>query len=429
MIDIGCLRAEPQRFAQGWRDQNVTVDVDALLALDADVRQLKHASETARAEAKAASKQIGAAAKAGGDIAAAREQARQLGDEAKQLDQQRQDKESALHLALLELPNICDDAVPVGGDESANVTRRSWGTPPELPCAAEPHWDIATRLEIIDFERGAQLSGSGFVIYRGLGARLQRALISYFLDHLVSEHAYLEHQLPLLVRGEALRGTGNLPKFADQLYHVTADELYSIPTAEVPLTNLHANEILEASQLPLRYCAHTACFRREAGAAGIGTRGIQRVHQFDKVEMVQIVEPEHSAETLEQMVGVAEGLLQSLDLHYRVLELCTADTSFSSARTYDLEIWSPGTGSWLEVSSISNCTDFQARRIPLRYRPQAKGKPALVHTLNGSALALPRVVIGLLERYLQADGSVLVPPVLRAYMGGVERITAPGADA
>jgi len=315
--------------------------------------------------------------------------------------------------------------VPVGADESANVVRRSWGEPPELPCAAEAHWDIAARLDLIDFERGAQLSGSGFVVYRGAGARLQRALVAYFLDRLTTIHGYLEHQLPLLVRPDALLGTGNLPKFADQLYHVEADELYGIPTAEVPLTSLHADEILAADQLPLRYCAHTQCFRREAGAAGVGTRGIQRMHQFDKVEMVQIVAPDRSAQALEEMTALAEGLLQELGLHYRVLELCTADTSFSSARTYDLEAWSPGTGSWLEVSSVSNCTDFQARRIPLRYRAESGAKPQLVHTLNGSALALPRVVIAILETYLQADGNVRVPEVLRGYLGGVDVIAGP----
>lgn len=428
MIDLQRLRKEADWFRSAWQRRGLEVDVDALLALDADVRQLKSQAENLRAEANQASKAIGKIVREGGDIAAARAEAGRLGDEAKALDDERQGREADLQNRLMELPNPVQAAVPDGLDEHANRVVRSWGEPPELPCAAEPHWDIAPRLGLIDFERGTRLSGSGFVVYTGLGARLNRALINWFLDQLTGEHGYREHAVPILVRTQVMEGTGQLPKFADQSYAVPLDELHLIPTAEVPLTNLYAGEIFEAEQLPLRLTAHTPCFRREAGAAGVGTRGIQRVHQFDKVEMVQIVAPETSDAALETMTATAEDLLQRLDLHYRVLELCAGDTGFSSAHTYDLEVWSPGTGTWLEVSSCSNCEAFQARRIPLRYRDSGKGKPEPVHTLNGSGLALPRVVIALLESNLQADGSVLLPSVLRPYLGGVERLTPVETD-
>jgi seryl-tRNA synthetase len=274
----------------------------------------------------------------------------------------------------------------------------------------------------MDFDRAAKLSGSGFVVLKGAGARLARALIAWFLDQHTTKHGYTELAVPFVVLPAAMQGTGQLPKFADQLYHCRDDELLLIPTAEVPVTNYHADEILEAGHLPIKYTAHTPCFRREAGAAGIGTRGMTRVHQFDKVEMVWFTKPEQSAADLITLRGHAEALLQQLGLHYRVLELCTGDTGFSSAHTYDLEVWSAGTQSWLEVSSCSSFTDFQARRANIRYRPAAGEKPQHVHTLNGSGLALPRCLIALLETYQQADGSVIIPEVLRSYMGGCERI-------
>jgi seryl-tRNA synthetase len=278
-------------------------------------------------------------------------------------------------------------------------------------------------LGLIDFIRGTQLAGSGFVAYRGDGARLQRALVSYFLDcH--RDNGYEEIAPPFLVRPEIMQGTGQLPKFADQLYATRDDDLLLIPTAEVPVTNLYAGQILGADKLPMRFCAHTPCFRREAGAAGIGTRGITRVHQFEKVEMVWITKPEESEAALETMRAHAETLLTNLGLRYRILDLCTGDIGFGAARTYDLEVWSPGTDSWLEVSSVSTCTDFQARRMGLRYRSEAKAKPQVAHTLNGSGLALPRCLIAVLETYQQADGSIKVPAVLQPYLGGQTELAA-----
>ena len=398
-----------------------TVDVPALIALDDGVRRLKAECEQLRAEAKTASKAIGQVAREGQDVAAAKAAARELSDQAKAVNDRRAAIEDELNEKLMGLPNPCQDLVPVGPDESHNVVVRSWGELPELPCDPKPHWDIAPELGILDLERGARLSGSGFAVLMGQGARLERALVTWFLDHL-REHGYLEIAAPFLVRSEALTGTGQLPKFGDQLYHCGEDDLYLIPTAEVPVTNLYAGEILDGGQLPKRFCAATQCFRREAGAAGVGTRGIQRVHQFTKVEMVWYAHPDKSEAALHEMMGHAEALLQALGLHYRVLELCTGDTGFGSTHTYDLEVWSPGTGSWLEVSSCSNCQDFQARRMGLRFRDEPKGKPQAVHTLNGSGLALPRVLIALLETGLQADGTVAVPEVLQPYLGGLTRI-------
>ena len=424
MIDLNMLRAEPKHFADAWQNRGMTVDVDALLALDADVRRLKTESESKRAEANAASKAIGKAAKEGKDINEAREHARLLGEEAKALDKQRAEQEDELKNQILGLPNPCLAAVPVGKDEEENQVVSTWGEAPEFDFAPQAHWDLALELDIIDFEGGSSLSGSGFVIYKGLGARLNRALINYFLSTLSEEHGYTELGVPLLVGPDAMTGTGQLPKFGDQLYKCTDDDLYLIPTAEVPVTNYLSGEILEADQLPTKFTAYTPCFRREAGAAGIGTRGITRMHQFDKVEMVWLTKPETAEADLLTMRSHAEGLLQALGLHYRVLELCTGDTGFSSAHTYDLEVWSPGTGTWLEVSSCSIFTDFQARRAKLRYRPEPGAKPQYLNTLNGSGLALPRSFIAILETYQQADGSIRIPDVLKPFMG-CEQITKP----
>ena len=417
MIDLAALRANPDIFAQSWQDRGEEVDVAELLAQDEQVRKLKAAAEGKRAEAKEASKAIGAAARKGEDVSAAKEHARSLGDEAKALDAERQGVEQQLEGVLLRLPNPCLPAVPKGGGADDNVEIGQGGVDTAFDFQPKPHWELAERLGLIDFARGAQLAGSGFVAYRGDGARLQRALVSYFLDcHRAND--YEEIAPPFLVRPEIMQGTGQLPKFADQLYATRDDDLLLIPTAEVPVTNLYAGQIIEADKLPMRFCAHTPCFRREAGAAGIGTRGITRVHQFEKVEMVWITKPEDSNAALETMRGHAEALLTSLGLKYRILDLCTGDIGFGAARTYDLEVWSPGTDSWLEVSSVSTCTDFQARRMGLRYRPEPKAKPQVAHTLNGSGLALPRCLIAVLETYQQADGSIQVPAVLQPYLGG-----------
>jgi seryl-tRNA synthetase len=427
MIDLVNLRKNPDVFRQAWRVRGAAVDLDALLALDEQVRALKHQSETIQAEANAASKAIGQAARTGQDVGAAKEKARQLGDQAKAIDERRVPLEAALEAQLLTLPNICLPAVPVGADSGQNVVAATWGDKPAFAFKPKPHWDLGPALGIMDFDRAAKLSGSGFVVLKGQGARLSRALISWFLDEHTTVNGYTELAVPYLVQLQAMVGTGQLPKFADQYYLCRDDELALIPTAEVPVTNYHGGEILEAEALPLKYTAHTPCFRREAGAAGVGTRGMTRVHQFDKVEVVWLTAPERSDADLLTLRGHAERLLQQLGLHYRVLELCTGDTGFSSAHTYDLEVWSPGTDGWLEVSSCSTFTDFQARRANLRYREKG-GKPQYVHTLNGSGLALPRTIIALLETYQQADGSVVVPEVLRRYVGA-DRIARPAHHA
>ena len=422
MIDLAALRKDPAHFRAAWGARGANIDVDALLALDAQVRELKTAFETAKAAVNAASKAIGMAAKNGQDVAVAKENARTLGDQAKHVDEQRILLEQQLHDQLLHLPNACLPHVPTGKDASDNKVVATWGTVPTFTFPAKAHWDLGPALDIMDFDRAAKLSGSGFVVLKGAGARLARGLIAWFLDTHTMKHGYTELAVPYVVLPSAMQGTGQLPKFADQLYHCRDDELLLIPTAEVPVTNYHAGEILEAAQLPIKYTSHTPCFRREAGAAGIGTRGMTRVHQFDKVEIVWLTKPENSDADLLTLRGHAESLLQQLGLHYRVLELCTGDTGFSSAHTYDLEVWSAGTQSWLEVSSCSTFTDFQARRANLRYRPAAGEKPQHLHTINGSGLALPRCLIAILETYQQADGSVIVPEVLRSYMGGCERI-------
>jgi seryl-tRNA synthetase len=422
MIDLASLRKDPAHFRAAWEARGANVDVDALLALDAQVRELKTTFESTKAAVNAASKAIGMAAKNGQDVAAAKEHARQLGDQAKQVDDQRLVIEQQLHDQLLHLPNACLPCVPIGKDAGDNKIVATWGTVPTFAFSAKAHWDLGPALDIMDFDRAAKLAGSGFVVLKGAGARLARALIAWFLDTHTMKHGYTELAVPYVVLPSAMQGTGQLPKFADQLYHCRDDDLLLIPTAEVPVTNYHAGEIVEAAQLPIKYTSHTPCFRREAGAAGIGTRGMTRVHQFDKVEIVWFCKPENSDADLMTLRGHAESLLQQLGLHYRVLELCTGDTGFSSAHTYDLEVWSAGTQSWLEVSSCSTFTDFQARRANVRYRPAAGEKPQFVHTINGSGLALPRCLIAILETYQQADGSVIVPPVLRSYMGGCDRI-------
>jgi seryl-tRNA synthetase len=422
MIDLALLRKDPEHFRLAWRHRGADADVDGLVALDAQVRELKQQSETLKAEANAASKAIGQAAREGKDVAAAKEHARKLGDDAKALDERRIAVERDLTDRLLHLPNPCLPQVPVGKDSADNKVSETWGQPPAFPFKAKPHWELGPALDIIDFDRGAKLSGSGFVVLKGAGARLSRALVAWFLDEHTRKNGYTELAVPFMVQSRMMLGTGQLPKFADQFYACRDDDLVMIPTAEVPVTNYFADEILEAEDVPKLFTAYTPCFRREAGAAGIGTRGMTRVHQFDKVEMVWLTEPERAEADLLTLRGHAEALLRELGLHYRVLELCTGDTGFSSAHTFDLEVWSPGTNGWLEVSSCSNFGEFQARRAGLRYRKEKGGKPTLLATLNGSGLALPRCLIALIETYQQADGSVTIPEVLRPYMGGLQKI-------
>ncbi len=412
--------------------------IDRALELDAERRRLLAETESLKAERNAASKRIGEAIKDGAapdgpEVADLRAASTAAGERIKGLDETLATTEAALDEQLLRIPNPPDPDIPVGGEES-NVTVRTWGellgreqpligevgadAPADGPTwTRKPHWELGEALEIIDNARGAKIAGSGFPVYKGAGSALQRALINWFLDVHTRENGMTEVWPPAVVNTASATGTGQIPDKEDQMYVVTRDELYLVPTAEVPVTNLHRNEILDASELPIRYAAYSPCFRREAGAAGKDTRGILRVHQFDKVEMVLFERPTESAAALEWMTGLAETLLQRLGLAYRVLLMATREMGFTQARKYDLEVWAPGVERWLEVSSCSNFGDFQARRMAIRYRPEAGAKPELVHTLNGSGLALARIVAALLETYQAPDGSIEVPEVLRGYMG------------
>ena len=398
--------------------------VDRALEADAERRRLLAESEALKAERNVVSKRIGEAIQGGAaadgpEVAELRVTSTTAGDHIKVLDATLAETEATLDDLLLRIPNPPDPDIPVGGEE-ANVTVRTWGEP--LPAEGDgwtrkPHWELGDALGILDNVRGAKIAGSGFPVYKGAGSGLQRGLINWFLDVHTRENGMTEIWPPAVVNTASATGTGQIPDKEDQMYVVTRDELYLVPTAEVPVTNLHRDEILDAEQLPIRYAAYSPCFRREAGAAGKDTRGILRVHQFDKVEMVLFERPEASRDALEWMTERAEILLQRLGLPYRVLLMATREMGFTQARKYDLEVWAPGVERWLEVSSCSNFGDFQARRMAIRYRPEPGAKPELVHTLNGSGLALARIVAALLETYQQADGSVTVPEVLRPYLG------------
>jgi seryl-tRNA synthetase len=395
--------------------------LDAILDHDRQRRDLLVRVEALKAERNAASDEVARRKRAKQPADDLMEQLKASGEEVKQLDAQVREVEAALDALVLTVPNFPEPQVP-DGDALANRVVRSWGTPPTFDFVPRPHWELGTSLGILDLPAGVKVAGSGFPLLTGLGARLGRALANFMLDLHTREHGYLEVAPPYLVNRATLTGTGQLPKFADEVYAIPSDDLFLIPTAEVPVTNIHREEILEARELPATSVAYTPCFRREAGSGGKDTRGLIRVHQFDKVELVRIVRPEDSAGEHERMTGHAEAVLQRLELPYRVVELAAGDTGFASARTYDLEVWAPGVGTWLEVSSSSTFTDFQARRSNLRYRPVPKGKPEFVHTLNASGVAFPRTIIGLLENHQAADGSVRVPKALVPYLG-VDRLT------
>lgn len=420
MLDLRRIAENPELIAEGLRAKGADVSVADVLALHDERRRLVTQVEEKKNERNVISKELGRRKQAGEDITSQQHSMRDLAEHIRGLDQRVREIEETLSERLLVLPNVPHASVPVGADPSANRVVRTWGQPRTFAFQPKPHWDVGQRLGIVDFERAARLSGSGFPLLLGAGARLQRALIQFMLDLHTREHGYVEVAPPYLVNPAAMTGTGQLPKLAEDMYHVPADGLYLIPTAEVPVTNLFREEILDRP-LPIRLAAHTPCFRREAGAAGKETRGLIRVHQFEKVELVKFVEPSTSYEELESLVANAEAVLQRLGLHYRVIELCTGDLSFAAAKCYDIELWAPGHGGWLEVSSCSNFEDFQARRAGIRYRA-ANGKPAFVHTLNGSGVALPRLLVALIENGQEADGSVVIPEALRPWIGGLERI-------
>lgn len=422
MLDLKFIRENSQIVKDAVLAKGESCDVEAILSLDDERRKLIANKESLEAMKNKVSKDIARTKKEGSDVSALIADMRQVGEKIGALAESLRQVEQKLKAALLTVPNIPQSDVPVGDDESANEIIRYWGEKRSFDFRPRTHWEVGEITGSLDIPRGVRISGSGFYTMTGPGAMLERALINFMLELHTVEHGYQEVMIPYLAGEDAMTGTGQLPKLASDMYGVQGDDLYLIPTAEVPLTNLHAGEILRPGDIPRYYCAFSPCFRREAGSYGKEVRGITRVHQFHKVEMVKIVEPESSNEELERLVADAEDVLQKLNLPYRVNLLCTADLSFSAAKCYDLEVYAPGMESWLEVSSCSNFESFQARRINLRYRPQTGGKPVFVHTLNGSGLALPRTVIAILENYQQADGSVVIPEALRPYMRDAKKI-------
>ena len=429
MLDLTYIRQHPDEVKAAMVKLNAAAPIDLILELDAQWRKLLQEVEALRARRNATSKEMGRFQRRFKEVSpeerkalqaefeTVRQEMRQLGERIKALDVNLRDVEAQLYAAQLQVPNLPHESVPVGKDENENVVLRTEGQPREFDFEPLPHWDLGPMLGIVDFERGVKLAGTRFYVLRGLGARLQRAIITWMLDLHSQEHGYTEIYPPAVVKRECLVGAGQLPKFEDNIYHDVEDDFWLIGTAEIPLTNLHRDEILDADQLPLNYVACTPCFRREKMSAGRDTRGIKRGHQFDKVEMYKLTTPETSYEEMEKLRQDAEDVCRRLEIPYRVAEMCTGDLGFQATKKYDLEMWAPGVQEWLEVSSISNTEDFQARRTNLRYRPALAAKPRYVHTLNGSGLALPRVMIAVMENYQQADGSIVVPAVLRPYVG------------
>ncbi len=427
MLDIAFIRAHPEEVKEALKKLNTDAPIDEILALDQQRRALLQETEALRAERNAGSKQIAALMREGrhAEAEALKQRMSAIGDRIAQLEEALRQVEAASYEKQLWVPNLPHPSVPIGPDESHNVVVRQWGTPREFDFEPVPHWDLGETLGIIDFARGVKMSGTRFFVLRGTGAGLHRALINFFLDVGIREHGYTEIYPPFMVHQEAMVCAAHLPKFRENMYYDAEEDFWFIGTAEVPLTNLYRDEILSVEQLPIKLVAHTPCFRREKMSAGRDVRGIKRVHQFEKVEMYWITTPETSYAALEQLVADAEDLLRRLELPYRVVEMCTGDLGFAAAKKYDLEVWCPGSQEWLEVSSCSNVTDFQARRANIRFRRQPKARPEYVHTLNGSGLPAGRVMIAVMENYQQRDGSIMVPEVLRPYMGGQERITGP----
>lgn len=402
-------------FARRGKLDTLGPILDRIESLEKERRALITAAEDRKARRNLLTQDVAKKKRAGEDAAALMDDSRVIGAEIARLEADLSATELTMDGLMLELPNITRESVPAG-DETQNTVVRSWGTPRE-DATLRPHWDVAGEMGLVDLARGAKISGSGFIVYRGYGAKLVRALINLMLDAHTTEHGYEETWVPLVVNRASMTGTGQLPKFEDDMYAVHGEDAFLIPTAEVPVTNLYRDEILDAGELPKALTAYSACFRKEAGAAGKDTRGLLRVHEFDKVELVRYALPEHSSAELELLTGHAEAILRKLELPYRVLLLAAGDTGFASSQTYDLEVWAPGVGKWLEVSSCSNFGDFQARRMNIRYRPAAGEKPRFVHTLNGSGLALPRIIAALLEHGQQPDGSIAIPAALQPYLG------------
>lgn len=422
MLDLRTIRQDPDgvraRLAVRGKQEETDEAVGRIVALDEERRTLIVEGDGLKARRNTVSQEVGERKRRGENADAVIAEMKTVADRIKTIDARLRDIEGEIDDLLLRTPNLPHPSVQPGGEED-NVVVRSWGEPKELDFEPRPHWEIGAELGLIDLPTGAKVAGSGFPAFRGPGARLQRALINWMLDLHAREHGYTEASPPFVVNRDAMTGTGQFPKFVEEgdAYEIGEDGLYLIPTAEVPVTNFHREELLDAARLPISYVAYSPCFRREAGAAGKDTRGLLRVHQFDKVELVRFEKPESSEEALERLTGHAESVLQHLGLPYRVVQLAGGDLGFSAAKTYDLEVWAPGVGRWLEVSSCSTFGDYQARRASIRYRPEAGGKPEFVHTLNGSGIALPRTIIAIIENGQRADGSVDVPEVLRPYLG------------
>ena len=417
MLDIKILRTEPERIKEALKNRNNDLDIEPAIQLDKERRALLTSVEQKKAEQNKISKQIPQLKKAGEDTSAIFAEMKELSNEIKEDDEKVRDIDEKLRAFMLRIPNIPNKDVPVGKDDSENVEIRKYGEPRNFDFEPKAHWDIGTDLDILDFERGTKIAGTRFTVYKGLGARLERAVISFFLATHTEESGYTEILPPYMVNRESMTGTGQLPKFEEDAFKVVNNGYFLIPTAEVPVTNLHRDEILSGGDLPIKYCAYSACFRAEAGSAGRDTRGLIRQHQFNKVELVKFVKPENSYDELEKLTNDAEKLLQKLGIAYRVVCLSTGDLGFSSAKTYDIEVWMPSYGRYVEISSCSNFEDYQARRANIRYKETPKDKAQLVHTLNGSGLAVGRTVAAILENYQNADGTVTIPDVLVPFMG------------
>ena len=423
MLDIKVVRQNPEQVKQACRNRNKDLDavIDEILEIDAERRAISAEAEALKAQQNQASREIPAIKKAGGDVSNVMAQMKAIAEKVGELDQKLSALETRQRDLLLSIPNIPHASVPVGKDDTDNVEVRRWGTPVEFPFEPKPHWDIGADLNILDPERAAKVTGKRFHFYRDLGARLERAIINYFLNTHTA-NGYTEIQPPFIANRASMTGTGQLPKFEEDMFKLEGLDYFLIPTAEVPVTNLHRDEILTGDQLPIKYCAYSACFRAEAGSAGRDTRGLIRQHQFNKVELVKFADPETSYDELEELTNAAERVLQGLGLPYRVVALCSGDMGFSSAKTYDIEVWMPSYGRYVEISSCSNFEDFQARRMACRFKYDKADKAQLVHTLNGSGVAIGRTVAAILENYQNGDGSVTIPEALRPYMG-VDKIT------
>ncbi len=425
MLDIKLIREEPDKVKKAISDRNLTFKLDVLLKQDQKLRKLTQQIDELRHQKRKASDDVGKLKREGSDVKKQLAALKKVSEQEAALDKEASELERSIRGELLEIPNIPHDSVPVGPNAKSNQVVRTWGESKKFDFAPKTHLELAEHLGLIDFARAAKITGSNFVLFTGAGARLERALINFMLDLHIKKHGYTEMAPPYLVNRASMTGTGQLPKLEEDMYRLKDDDLFLIPTAEVPITNIYAGEILDGKQLPIYRTAYTACFRREAGSYGKETKGLNRVHQFDKVELVKFVHPEHSYEELEKLVQDAEEVLQLLELPYRVVALATGDLSFAAAKCYDFEAHSAGTDTWLEVSSCSNFVDFQARRANIRFRDPQTRKVQPLHTLNGSGVALARTVIALLEQHQNADGSVVLPLALRPFMDGLEKLVSP----